>query len=262
MVVRLAKKGLLGLMTAGAILVGSAGLSGCRTGADQRYLSGQTNYPQYLAERKAESDYNDGLALSLLGGLIGARGAQIGNPGAVVFGRALSNHGAAQASSSDVVVNNYIPNQTVAQYNPAPSGNSSVNVSLFQPSTPEPLVLRKESEILGRVVAVVSNYCKDFNGNGALDWPEDYGGLDRVYLPSEGITLSIASSKSADNLRIDLLNSKGTLIDSINGKGRYISKKCEGLAEETYGGTFYVGEQFLGKLEFMVSNNKWEVVKK
>ena len=274
------RNGLAGLVILGA----SAGLGGCATGATARYNSGLTTYEQYVQEKNAENRYNDVLGFGLLGGLIGARGVQLGKPEAVYLGDALSRHGAAMANSPQVIINNPPPNRPPV-YNlttQIPVVNP-VNVTLVEQPRGEPLVIRVEKERLGMVTAVISNYCKDFNGDEKFNYPEDYGGMKRVFLPSEKITLSLASSNSADNLRIELLGADGRKIDSVEGKGFYLCKEYNlrenifaagtggttsaassagGSFAGAFGGTFYVNGKFLGKLEFMVSDKKWEFVQK
>ncbi|MGV8142886.1 MAG: hypothetical protein ACP5NS_04635 [Candidatus Pacearchaeota archaeon] len=269
MVVRLVRKGLVGLMTAGAILAGSVGLGGCRTGADQRFNAGLTTPQQYSQEKQVENNYNDGLALTLLGGLIGARGAQINNPGAVVFGNALSNHGAAQVSALDVLVNNnpgpvYSPPIVSGPYEvPVPQGP---RVTLIESSNQDPLVLKRN---IGGIdcVAVVSNYSKDFNGNGEFNYPEDFGGMKRVFLPSEKVTLSLVSEKQMP-LKIEVIGSNGKVIESFESHGKYLGREYNSEisgrlpAESNYSGVFYVGGDLVGKLEFGVTERKWEFVQK
>lgn len=266
---RIVRKGLLrGL--AGLVLVGASSLmSGCRTGADQRYNSGLTTPQQYAQEKQAENNYNDGLALSLLGGLIGARGVQVGNPGAVVFGNALSQHGASQASAPNIVVNNNpgLPYQNqLVQPNyqiPVPQGP---RVTLIEAPNQEPLVLRKSIEDID-CVAVVSNYSKDFNGDGEFHYPEDFGGMKRVYLPTEKVTLSLTSQKPT-SMRIEVLGVDGKVIESFEGKGPYLGRDYNsGMSkrlpsESRYAGVFYVNGSLLGKLEFEVTEKKWEFVQK
>ena len=268
----LVRKGLLrGL--AGLVLLGSMSLGGCISGAAQRYNSGMTTPAQYSQEKAAEDRYNNSLGISLLGGLIGARGVQIGNPGAVVFGNALANHGAAQASAPNIVVNNsppnvYVPNQSPAYAVPQSPVISPPNVTLVGVPNEEPLVLRKEFPELGMVTMIVSNYCKDFNGNGVLDYSEDYGGMKRTYSRlTENITLSVSSSKLSPNFGIELLDGSGNKIDYFEGKGKHLFKEYlpgnnKLLSEGTYSGAFYADKEFLGKLEFKVLNKKWEVVQK
>jgi hypothetical protein len=106
-------KGLAGLVLVG----GSMGLMGCGSTGPRSYspyAPDSHNNPAPVVQNS--NSENNSLGLSILGGILSGFGAQRGKPGAVFFGRALSEHGAAEASRSDVNV--YNNERTQISYNP------------------------------------------------------------------------------------------------------------------------------------------------
>lgn len=285
--------GLTGIVLGGALELSA--LSGCvspPSQADQLYNQGVINQQQHAImksqEQAQEQQRNQALTFAILGMALGYRGIQVGNPQAVFVGDSMVKMGAAQAGASNTNV--YVGgNNTNSQQTNAPNPQPQAPLiempayRIAEDIKEGPLVIRKnyadnrdvvaEDEVDwsiknkrknhsrpdGEFVAVVSNYCIDFNKNGTFDYPSEYCGLKEKFLSSESVTLSLVSKKPAEKLEIKLLDSKGAEIDSVKGGGLKISKQYEDkFSCGSYSARFYANGEDLGMLRFEVVNNKWE----
>ncbi len=233
-------KGLVGLVFVGA----SMSLEGCNS-----------------SNRSSGRRQQDALELSFLGGLLGARGAQVGNRQAVYVGQALANHGAnmASASSNDVTVN----------YN-------SVNVANSQET--RPIWVNVDSY----------NYCRDFNQNGKIDYPEEVVGLNSsTFIEGDEMYLTFEANRQIQDMRYVLVNGNGMTVERFNNgvdinepgrcqihvwynptqaeienlkiKGfdkRYPEKYLGILKPGNYKGLFYSGNQLLISKDFTIIPKK------
>lgn len=260
---------LLGAVLGGAVLTGLSSLSGCVNGADQLYHQGTINKQQYSMMKSQEQQRNRGLALSLLGIGVGARGIKVGNPQAIYAGDALVKIGAAQAGASNTNVYVGGNDQTIPQqprdinYDSQPK-TPQIQMPAFkiEGNREEPLIWEFEHSSLGKIVLGVSNYCKDFNNNGVIDYPGDYSGLKGSFLPNEQITLSAVSSKPG-TLEVELLGPNGR-IDGFRKNGKAILREHRGLDVGNYSAVFQINNENAGTLQFRVVNSedKWRFTKR
>ena len=98
-------------VNAGLVGMSLSGLSGCNTLEDQ-YQRGEISYSDYQAKKREQ----DAALLSLTGGILGGLGAQRGQPGAAVLGRAVSAHGSSMAGRSEVRQDFYGQSQSQPVY--------------------------------------------------------------------------------------------------------------------------------------------------
>ncbi len=238
------------------VILGASIFSGCVSNADHLYRTGQINAQQHAQMKAAESQRDDGLVLTLLGGLMGTNALKTGNAQQAFAGDVIKDYGMAQASANNTNV--YVSNspQTVAPTSYIPEVTVQMpdwKVSSVG-SREEPLFLRTGNESSGGIVAVVSNYAFDLKKDGKLDYPEDFRGLKRMYLPGEDITLSLVTEKPSE-LAIKVYDSKGKEVYSDSIIGNSLSKKFKG-DNGKYRAEYLFGKSSLGNLEFEINPDK------
>lgn len=237
------------------LILGASIFSGCVSNADNLYRNGQINAQQHAQMKAAESQRDDGLLFTALGTLIGMNGIKTGNAQNVFAGGVMKDYGIAQTSADNTNV--YVSNapQTVAHSNYVPEVKIQMpDWKIAQKASDEPLVLKVNDESAGNVFAVVSNYALDLKKDGKFDYPEDFRGLKRTYLPREDITLSLVTEKTSE-LAVKVYDSSGREVYSDSVSGTSLSPKFKGN-DGKYRAEFSVGKSSVGNLAFEINPNK------
>lgn len=202
---------------------------------------------------------------SVLGAGLSMLGVYKNNPAAQVLGGQFANYGAAEAgrSETNVHVNNAAqPTLTSAPVYVEPPVKMP-SVMIVEHPRENPLVIeRKYGE--DNVVAVVSNDTRDFERNKVLDYPQDYLGLKETFTPGETVTISVSSNIPLD-MSSRLYGPDKKEVGKIETSGERILKRTYAAGElpnGTYVAEFNVEGKPFGKLEFEVTDKKWEFKKR
>ncbi len=230
------------IVLAGSVAVSSFGLNGC----------GSMNQNQ-----------RTGLALSLLGGSVSGLGARKGDLGAVAYGQAISNHGAAMANQSQVEQNVYVQPQN---QQPQQTREYSNNQSQIQQNN-----RKKEFRAdgfqtnlnpkFGETWIGTFNYFNDFNKDNLAAYDELIGKKSK-FSKDEKITCLFWSEKLRSELNFKLFNQNGDIIDGhdkdefnslgIHNKAKFVWFKPSHFKEGNYVAAWYSGDEFIDKIEFGV----------
>lgn len=242
----------LGLM---GLILGSSIFSGCVSNADNLYRTGQINAQQHAQMKAAESQRDDGLIFTALGTLMGLNGIRTGNVERAFAGESMRNYGIAQASANNTNVYVSTAPQQVAPSSYIPEVQVQMpEWKITKGISEEPLFLESRSEITGKVFAVISNYALDLKKDGKLDYPEDFRGLKRTYLPGEDITLSLIGEKTSE-LTVRVYDQSGREAYSDSASKSSLSSKFKG-DNGKYRAEFYLGKSSIGNLEFEINPDK------
>ena len=129
--------------------------------------------------------------------------------------------------------------------------------------------LRKHSKF-EEIIMSSYNYISDFNKNGIYDFPEEHIGLKDKFSRNEKITVHIGSPNLIPNISYKLLNRNGEIVDKYDIKEDG-HKEVLGIIRDynhansnsritltlgNYAAFWYSGDEFLGKLEFEVYDEK------
>ncbi|MDO8508525.1 MAG: hypothetical protein Q7S27_02455 [Nanoarchaeota archaeon] len=75
----------------------------------------------------------------------------------------------------------------------------------------------KTSPDFGQFVVIAYNYDRDFNNNGAYDYPTDFSGIKKVFSKGERIELGLLFfGNNLSTVKYELLNKNGTVLESFS----------------------------------------------
>ncbi|MBI2631938.1 hypothetical protein HYW75_02965 [Candidatus Pacearchaeota archaeon] len=121
-----------------------------------------------------------------------------------------------------------------------------------------------------RIIMATYNYISDLNNNNKYELPDEAVGIKERFSTKEKMTIQIGASKKIPDLIYKLTNRNGEILDTVSSKeGGYDSvygllrvyndKEFStgiNLTPGNYVALWYSGDEFLGKLEFEVYEEK------
>ena len=242
------RNGLVGLV----LLAGSSLIGGCAAQrARDAYNRGLVSYDAVLEAQNQD----EALTLSLIGGGVAGLGAHKGKPEGIYVGRALSEHGAAMAGKSNVHQTvNVSPKNSYEPISVSSSNQDTRTDSYSGENEINRVTLRKNQPGFGLVTALSCNYCKDFDNNGILDFPDDFIGIKDRFRLNNKVTLAI-TSENETNIEINLYDLNGNLVKkTTKDSARFAAEEFEKLNAGDYTAVFYVNGNFVGRRDFVVEN--------
>jgi hypothetical protein len=128
--------------------------------------------------------------------------------------------------------------------------------------------------VFGEIVLTTCNYSEDLNGDGLLEFPQEFIGMKKSFSTSERTSIIIGSREKMTNVRYVLKNRNGEVVDKFEPKEEGFdevrgitrsynfsgSSSGKELSPGNYLATFYSGKDFLGKVEFIIFSQEKEIL--